>query len=107
MPRTVFAASCTAASAALAKLSGDEPMIVITLATSDISSSFGLVGRRSLTSQNDIQDPSFARARVLAQQLVELDSDQEDDRGGVGVDHQHQEHGQLPDRGLEVRDRAD
>ena len=30
MPRTVFAASCTAASAALAKLSGDEPMIVIT-----------------------------------------------------------------------------
>src|SRR5919204_2719133 len=34
MPRSVFAASCTAASAALAKLSGDEPMIVITLATS-------------------------------------------------------------------------
>ena len=30
MPRTVFAASRTAASAAFAKLSGDEPMIVIT-----------------------------------------------------------------------------
>src|SRR5918995_3097682 len=32
MPRTVFAASATAASAALAKLSGDEPMTVMTLA---------------------------------------------------------------------------
>src|SRR5919198_205008 len=34
IPRSVFAASCTAASAALAKLSGDEPMIVITFAIS-------------------------------------------------------------------------
>src|SRR5688572_21369016 len=33
MPRRVFAASCTAASAAFAKLSGDEPMSVMTLAT--------------------------------------------------------------------------
>ena len=33
IPRRVFAASCTAASAALAKLSGDEPMIVTTFAT--------------------------------------------------------------------------
>ena len=33
IPRIVFAASCTAASAAFAKLSGDEPMIVTTLAT--------------------------------------------------------------------------
>src|SRR6266542_438053 len=40
MPRSVFAASCTAASAALAKLSGDEPMIVITFATSDTCSPF-------------------------------------------------------------------
>ena len=34
IPRTVLAAYCTAASAAFAKLSGDEPMIVITLAMS-------------------------------------------------------------------------
>src|SRR5436309_4630403 len=34
MSLTVFDASCTAASAALAKLSGDEPMIVITFAMS-------------------------------------------------------------------------
>jgi hypothetical protein len=39
IPRNVFAASCTAASAALAKLSGDEPMTVMTLATSAICSS--------------------------------------------------------------------
>src|SRR5256885_11315464 len=39
MPRRVFAASCTAASAAFAKLSGEEPMIVITFATSAISAS--------------------------------------------------------------------
>src|SRR5829696_714260 len=36
IPRTVFAASCTAASAALAKLSGDWPMTVMTLAMSAI-----------------------------------------------------------------------
>jgi hypothetical protein len=36
IPRSVLAASCTAASAALAKLSGDEPMIVTTLAMSDM-----------------------------------------------------------------------
>src|SRR5207247_8953004 len=33
IPRSVFAASCTAASAALAKLSGEEPMMVMTFAT--------------------------------------------------------------------------
>src|SRR5437016_7507865 len=37
MPRSVFAASCTALSAALAKLSGDCPMIVTTLTTSAMS----------------------------------------------------------------------
>src|SRR5206468_329010 len=37
IPRSVFAASWTAASAAFAKLSGDEPMIVITFAMSAIS----------------------------------------------------------------------
>src|SRR5436853_2366136 len=49
MPRTVFAASCTAASAAFAKLSGDEPMIVITFATSAISASHGRLPQNPLT----------------------------------------------------------
>ena len=40
MPRTVFEASCTAASAAFAKLSLDEPMIWITFTTSAIFRSF-------------------------------------------------------------------
>jgi hypothetical protein len=45
IPRIVFAASCTAASAAFAKLSGDEPMIRTTFATSAIwAPFFGLVG---------------------------------------------------------------
>ena len=41
MPRIVFDASCTAASAALAKLSGDEPMMVMTLATLAMRSPLG------------------------------------------------------------------
>src|SRR6266498_4179174 len=40
IPRSVFAASWTAASAAFAKLSGDEPISVTTFATSDISAPF-------------------------------------------------------------------
>src|SRR6476659_9542461 len=48
IPRRVFDASATAASAALAKLSGDEPMIVMTLATL-IRSSFREAGRGIVT----------------------------------------------------------
>ena len=40
IPRSVFAASWTATSAAFAKLSGDDPMIVTTLATSAIAAPF-------------------------------------------------------------------
>src|SRR3954466_14485539 len=54
MPRTVFAASCTAASAAFAKLSADEPMIVMTFAT---SATFRLLG---------CQDHAVAADRVAA-----------------------------------------
>src|SRR5215510_1898423 len=46
MPRRVFAASWTAASAALAKLSGDEPMIVTTLAMPAIRTPLGLRSAR-------------------------------------------------------------
>src|SRR5215207_8841708 len=42
IPRSVFAASWTAASAAFAKLSGDEPMIVMTLAIPAIRAPLGL-----------------------------------------------------------------
>src|SRR5438105_551286 len=46
MPRSVFAASCTATEAASAKPSLDEPMIVTTLATSAISAPFRVGGTR-------------------------------------------------------------
>jgi hypothetical protein len=54
-----------------------------------------------------VQDPVFVGARIFADQLVELHADEEDNRGRVHVDHQHDEHGQLADGGLEVRDRLD
>ena len=41
MPRTVFAASSTAFAAASAKLFGEDPMIVMTLAMSAMSASCG------------------------------------------------------------------
>jgi hypothetical protein len=45
MPRTVFAASCTATSAAFAKLSGDEPMTVMTFAMLAMQTPFRLGAR--------------------------------------------------------------
>src|SRR5213080_2916466 len=107
IPRSVLAASCTAASAAFAKLSGDEPMIVITLATSAISSSQQSFSRRTSNrgglgpnelmpdSEEDMEDAALLSVCVLAQELVELDTDEEDDRRRVRVDHQDEKDGQL------------
>jgi hypothetical protein len=49
-----------------------------------------------------LQDAALARGRVRAEQLVELDADEEDDRGRVDVAAQDEEDGQTPGRGLEV-----
>jgi hypothetical protein len=47
------------------------------------------------------------RAGVLAQELVDLDTDQEDDRGCVEVRGEDEEDDQGDARGLEVREAAD
>src|SRR5690242_2208861 len=104
MPRTVFAASWTAASAALAKLSGDDPITVMTLAMSAIACSF-----RSVLpgDAQQLEDAALVGGRVFPQQLVELDPDEENDRRRVDVADQDEEDRQAADRGLEVRDVRD
>src|SRR5918994_6010952 len=78
MPRSVFAASWTAASAALAKLSGDEPMIVMTLAIPAIRAPLDLeddpvvvVGRVAAFDDPNLLDLDLGSVRVLPKGLVD------------------------------------
>ena len=68
MPRSVFAASWTAASAAFAKLSGEEPMIVTTFANSTCLPLFLGLGNWS-------DDDAIPADRVLAPDEDVLDAE--------------------------------
>src|SRR5215212_11904214 len=49
----------------------------------------------------------LALGRFLPKQLVQLDADQEDDRGRVGVPAEHEEDGEAARSGLEVEELGD
>src|SRR5436190_15702253 len=55
---------------------------------------------------SNLRKSSLDARRAFAQELVHLDSHEEDDRGGVDVRRQHQEDRELAGGGLEVRDVA-
>src|SRR3954454_9208367 len=56
---------------------------------------------------DELVNRPLALRHVLAQELVELDPDEQDDRTDVQIRRQDEEHGEAPRSRLEVRDRGD